>query len=151
MKAKRINLKWHLSASLIVALFSLFFDQKTPFLAIQVFNSEITVFALCIAIGVLLDVDHVIDFWVNRGDFSKSLQQKYKEGKMFVIFHGFENIFLLAVLSTMNPYLVFPTISYGCHLAMDAYSNKVDFWAYSYIVRFGRRLTIHSVSVKKAS
>jgi hypothetical protein len=151
MKANHINLKWHLSTSLIVALFSLFFDQKTPFLEIRVFNSEITVFVLCIAIGVLIDVDHIIDFWVNRGNFSKSLQQKFNEGKMFVIFHGFENIFLLVALSTMNPYLVFPTISYGIHLAMDAYSNKVDFWAYSYIVRFGRKLIIHSSSGKKYS
>ena len=128
-----MRLKWHIVVSLTVGFFSLFFNQKTPVL---------------IVIGVFIDIDHIIDFWINHRDFSKSLQEKFEEGKMFVVFHGFENIFVLIMLSTVNQYLIFPAISYCCHLVIDAYSNKVDFWAYSYIARFGRRLTIHSASVK---
>jgi hypothetical protein len=100
---------------------------------------QLTVFTLCIAVSVLLDFDHITDFIVNRNQMWMNLEQKFREGRMFVVFHSIENALILTVLSFFFPFLVFPTISYICHIAMDAIGNNVSWQAYFYIFRFGRK------------
>lgn len=135
-----MDLKRHFAASLSVATFSLLFSQSVPFLSIQLFSHEITVCVLCIGVGVLVDIDHMIDFRVNGGHMTESLESRYKKGRMLVIFHGIENTIILISLSVSFPFLAFLTISYICHILMDVYGNGVSFQAYFYTVRFGRRL-----------
>lgn len=130
----------HLLASLVVATVSLLFSQKTPFLAIKLFGYDFAVFALCIVFGVFLDVDHVIDYRLNRGRSFESLESRFEKGRMYVVFHGVENVLLFTVLAVVWPFLVFPAISYICHMVMDVYGNGVPFQAYFYTVRFGRKL-----------
>jgi hypothetical protein len=135
-----VHTKRHFIVSLIIAIFSLFFDQRTPFLEIRLLGYEITVFILCIVVGVLVDVDHIIDYWIIRGHMSKSLEQRFREGRMFLVFHSIENTVILAVLSILFPFFVFPTITYICHMTMDVYGNGAPYRAYFYLVRFGRKL-----------
>jgi hypothetical protein len=123
----------------MVATVSLLFNQSVPFVRIELFGVELSVFVLCIAVGVLLDFDHLIDFRMNRDQRWMSLEQRFRKGRMFVVFHSFENAIILAVLAFFFPFLVFPTISYICHIAMDAYGNKVSWHAYFYVFRFGRK------------
>jgi hypothetical protein len=92
------------------------------------------------AVGVLIDVDHILDFHINGGFGSGSLESMYKEGKMFVIFHGFENIMILFCLSIVYPFLIFPSISYFLHMVIDAYGNRVSYQAYFYIFRLRKIL-----------
>jgi hypothetical protein len=103
------------------------------------FGVELSVFVLSVAVGVLLDFDHLIDFRMTRDQRWMSLEQKFRKGRMFVVFHSFENAIILTVLAFFFPFLVFPTISYICHIAMDAYGNNVSWQAYFYIFRFGRK------------
>jgi hypothetical protein len=124
---------------LIVATASLLFSQSIPFLRIEVFGVELSVFTLCVAVSVLLDFDHVIDFRVNRNQRWMDLEQRFREGRMFVVFHSVENTIILAFLSFFFPFLIFPTISYICHIAMDAFGNNVSWQAYFYVFRFGRK------------
>jgi hypothetical protein len=130
----------HLLVTLIIATASLLFAQKTPFLTVRLFGYDFAVFVLCMTFGVLLDVDHIIDFALNRGRSFENLESRFKSGRMYVLFHGIENVVLFIVLAAIWPFLTFPAISYTCHMAMDVYGNGVQFRAYSYAVRFGRRL-----------
>ena len=127
--------KWHITSSMIIAMISLLFEQNTPFLSIQLFHREISVFVLCFVVGVTIDVDHLIDYHVYR-------RYTVEGENMIILFHGIENVAILAFLSFVFqfPFIVFPSISYACHMAMDVYGNGQPFLSYCYVVRFGRRL-----------
>lgn len=140
-----MHAKPHFTASLIVGIVSLPFNQSTPFLGIKLFNYEIAVFFLCIVAGVFVDIDHIMDFRLNRELINESLESRFRQGRLFLVLHGIENIMILAGLSIPFPFLAFLTISYICHLAMDIYSNGAPYRVYFCIVRFGRKF----VSVDK--
>ncbi len=140
-----MNIRWHLIASLAILAASLPFNQSAPFLTVELSDFKVTVFFLCLALDVLVDIDHLIDYRVNRWHMSESLESRFRNGRMFVVFHRVENIPILIALSIAFPFLVFPTANYACHIMMDAFSNGVSFQAYFYTVRFGKRLT-HSAS-----
>ena len=134
-----MNPRRHFLVGLLVATGSLLFNQSIPFVRFELFGVELTVFILCVAVSVLLDVDHLIDFRVNRNQRWMNLEHMFREGRMFVVFHSVENAVILTFLSFFFPFLVFPTISYICHIAMDAFGNNVSWQAYFYIFRFGRK------------
>jgi hypothetical protein len=134
-----MNPKRHFLVGLVVATASLLFNQSVPFLRIEFFGVEFTVFALSVAVSVLLDFDHIIDFRANRNQRWMNLEQRFREGRMFVVFHSVENAVILIILSFFFPFLIFPTISYICHIAMDAFGNNVSWQAYFYVFRFGRK------------
>jgi hypothetical protein len=129
-----------LLASLAIGSLSLFFNQQTPFFTVELFGYNITVFTLCLVSGVLIDIDHLVDYRLNRWHRHESLETQFNKGRMYVPFHGIENIIILAALSIFFPFLIFPAASYFCHMAMDIYSNEVPFQAYSYVVRFGKKM-----------
>lgn len=133
-----MQIKRHLVATVIIAMFSLFFDQRTSFLGVRLFGYEITVLVLCITVGVFVDIDHIVDFRVNRGFRFKNLEMAFNAGRMFEVFHGIENVAVLTDLSLIFPFLIFPTISYVCHLMMDIYGNGAPFQAYFYLFRIAK-------------
>ncbi len=133
-----MRLKWHFAVSLLIAMFSLIFNQSTPFLKIELFGYDITVSALCIVVGALIDVDHLIDIF--QGYAFGSIESRFREGRLIILFHGVENALILTGLSIAFPFLIFLAISYICHMIMDMYGNNVPFYAYFYVVRFGRKL-----------
>jgi len=135
----------HLLASLAVASVSLFFNQQVPFFSVELFGYNFTVFLLCFVFGVLIDVDHILDFRLNNWRMSESLETRFRKGRMFVVFHGIENIIILAGLSIAFPFLVFPLISYSLHMMMDIQNNGVSFRAYFYIIRFGKMILSHRI------
>lgn len=134
----------HLFVSLIIASVSLFFGQKAPFLSVELFGFNLTIFVLCIIFGVFLDVDHLLDYFLNRDYPHENLESQFLKGRMYVVLHGVEGVALLLVLAVVWPFLVFPAISYACHILMDIYYNGVSFQAYFYIFRFGKRLKLHA-------
>jgi hypothetical protein len=119
---------------------SLFFNQTVPFFGVELFSHDISVSALCLVVGVFVDTDHVIDYRLSKGHVG-SLESRFRNGRMYVVFYGIENIIVLAGLSLVFPFLVLPTVSYLCHMTMDVYGNGVPFQAYSYTIRFGRKFT----------
>lgn len=120
---------------MIIAMISLLFEQHTPFLSIQLFHREIGVFVLCFVVGVTIDIDHLIDYHVYG-------RHTFEGENMIILFHGIENAVILAFLSFMfqSSFIVFPSVSYACHMAMDVYGNGKPFLSYCYVMRFGRRL-----------
>ena len=85
--------------------------------------------ALSLAFGVLVDLDHFLDYWYSEGricfDLKTFLATRYwrKSGRLFIVFHAFEYlpiVFLLwrAVKGPGVPYpapvhraLLFPTLA----------------------------------------
>ena len=139
----------HLFASLIVASASLFFSQKVPFLTVELFGHNITVFILCLFSGVLIDVDHIVDIRLNRGQMPAPLETQFKKGRMFVPLHGIENTAILTALSIIFPFLIFPTISYIIHLTLDIFGNPVSHRAYFYLIRL-RKTMINAKNVPES-
>lgn len=139
-RGREMYAKWHFAASLVIAGFSLFFNQDTPFLDVELFSYDITVFVLCIMVGVFVDVDHVID--ILKGYAFKSVASRFREGRLIILFHGIENAVILTGLSIVFPFLIFPSISYICHIMMDVYGNNIPFRAYFYVLRVARALQV---------
>ena len=143
--------QWHLLSSLVVAAVSLLFNQVVPFFAVQLFGYNVAVFVLCLLVGVFIDVDHILDYRLNRSFGNVSLESNYRTGRMFVVFHGAENTVILAALSIVFPFLIFPTVSYTCHIIIDMYGNGVSYHAYFYVARFGRKLTRALADIHKST
>jgi hypothetical protein len=131
----------HLIAALAVGATSLFFNQRTPILTIEIFDYDITIFCLCLVSGVLIDLDHLVDYQLNRRNRYESLEMQFEKGRMYVPLHGIENIPVLAALSIIFPFLIFPTLSYCLHMTLDIYSNKVSHEAYFYTIRLRKIIT----------
>jgi hypothetical protein len=131
----------HFVAALAVGAASLLFNQKTPIFTIEVFGYNITVFCLCLVSGVLVDLDHLVDYQLNRWHRHESLETQFEKGRMYVPLHGIENIPILTAFSIIFPFLVFPTISYLLHMTLDLYSNNVSHQAYFYTARLRKIIT----------
>ncbi len=131
----------HFIAALAVGAASLFFNQKTPLLTIEVFGYNITVLCLCLVSGVLIDIDHLVDFQLNRGHLHDGIETNFEKGRLFVPFHGLENIPILVALSIVFPFLIFPTISYVVHMSLDIYGNNLSHRAYFYTIRLRKIMT----------
>jgi hypothetical protein len=132
--------QWHFLASLPIGLISLLFNQTVPFFTVQLFGLNMTVFVLSILAGVLIDIDHVIDFHLYKKSFSENNESRYKNGCMILVFHGAENIIVLAILSIVFPFLFFPTMAYACHIILDMHGNGISFQEYFYVVRLRKKL-----------
>lgn len=97
---------------------------------------------LCFIFGVLIDVDHLIEYIIHRG-FSKkvfSLPELYYscqrfvkpeeqggEKKIYLIFHFFEAaaLFWVLYIITRNLYIFSIALGYSGHLLLDALYNKL--------------------------
>ena len=132
--------QWHLLVSLAIATASLPFNQNIPLFGVTVFGYDIAVFVLCLFVGFIVDVDHLVDFRLNRGRWFRSAKNAYLEDRWFVVFHGIETAIASSALSVIFPFLMFPTACYVCHLIMDIHANGVPLQAYFYAVRFGKIL-----------
>jgi hypothetical protein len=135
-----LNPQRHLFASLIVASVSLFFSQQSPLLTVELFGKNITIFILCLFSGVLIDADHIVDFYLNRGQRPAPPETYFKKGRFYVPLHGIENIPVLTAMSILFPFLIFPTISYVIHLILDIFGNHVSHRAYFYLIRLRKTL-----------
>ena len=135
--------KWHFGMSLAVALVSLLFSQDTPLLSVKLFGHETATFVLVLAVGVGVDVDHLVDYRVYGRSAFNIVELDYTEKRMIVLLHGIEAAITMVMLSAIlpHPYLIFPTISYICHMIMDIYGNPPPLRAYLYTVRLYAHIT----------
>lgn len=107
------------------------------------FTQDIINGIVCFIFGVLIDVDHIIEYIIHRG-FSKkvfSLPELYQvcerflkpeeQGgvkKLYLIFHMIEAAVLLWALYivTQNLYIFSAALGYSGHLLLDALYNKLN-------------------------
>jgi hypothetical protein len=91
--------------------------------------------------GILIDIDHVIDYLIVRGvrcdrkEFSKFIIEKEcwktasRHWKLNVLFHGWELLVILSIaaaLTDWNPVVTGILIGFGHHILLDVFNNKRD-------------------------
>jgi hypothetical protein len=100
--------------------------------AVGVFLHSFPAAAACFACGVLVDLDHFVDFWMNRG-FSLSAREffdfcYYGTSPTFVdLLHGWEYLATLLCLIAVAPgrnVMVGLTTGYALHLLGDQIFNR---------------------------
>jgi hypothetical protein len=99
--------------------------------------------------GVLIDLDHVLEYFVQRGPlrriddlFHASYNRVYT--KAYLILHGWELIALwiaLCVASSWNPWVVGGAIGFTHHLTLDQIWNKPARYAYWLVWRAHHRFS----------
>ena len=114
------------------------------------FTKQIYAGLACFVSGVLIDIDHIIDYIIRfgyRGFTVKKLYQAcentYKKDsarrfkKLYFIFHAYEIAILLWIASIYikNIYVLAITVGYTTHLIMDCTANPVHPQAYSIVWR----------------
>ncbi len=103
--------------------------------------------------GILIDIDHVIDYFIEHGlrsNLKEFLPYFYKEKhrKITLLFHGWEWLFCLgaaAILTEFNPYVTGVLIGYGHHIAFDYFYNKTSVWTYSLIWRWKKNFDSQTI------
>ncbi|UCD55009.1 MAG: hypothetical protein JSV93_05695 [Candidatus Omnitrophota bacterium] len=110
------------------------------------FTKSVYVGSLCFASGILVDVDHVLEYIIHHGWKGLTFKNVYRaceqtakqEGKMrfkkiYIIFHTGEAVLLLWAITvyTKNIYLLAITIGFSLHLILDCIGNSLRPFSYS--------------------
>ena len=115
--------------------------------AVGIFSRSFSVGLVCFLSGLLLDVDHIIEYVINFGWKDFTLKAFYEtcrrtakqEGEprfkqVHLIFHSLELAFILwlAVFYTKNMYVFAATLGYSVHLILDCLGGErgIDFLFY---------------------
>lgn len=99
---------------------------------------------LCMISGVLIDVDHHLDYVFAEGKFP----WRYKDlvdhctgnqrGKIYLVFHGYEQLFILwGIISIVQPDVMWIGFSLGAtvHLICDQFANPIKPFTYLFFYR----------------
>ncbi|WP_423792392.1 hypothetical protein ACPB8Q_06600 [Methanocaldococcus indicus] len=131
--------QYHLIASIILALIY------------YVSTSSLDGALFCFIFGFFVDVDHLIDFWIYKKKiiFSKEIFEHFYEkfGKVIVLFHSLEFVFLLILFGFLFPNLskcLFgASIGLLSHLILDFSSYELHplsyFLVYRIFVKFDKK------------
>ncbi len=102
----------------------------------------------CCLIGIFIDLDHLLDFWSNRG-FSLSIRSfldfcyRGTSPTFYVILHGYEYIPLYLWLTTIPALRSVGwglTVGYALHLLGDQFFNRhLNRWTYFLTYRLVHR------------
>jgi len=103
--------------------------------------------------GVLIDLDHVFDYYINHS-VTFRIRDVYKAicdfdfKKLYLVFHSYELIILLWVLIyTMRLGNFWKAIAIGMtqHIAMDQIGNPINTFGYFIIYRFAKGFETKSI------
>ncbi len=99
---------------------------------------------VCFLSGILIDIDHLIDFWIAKKKIILSYKGLFsfcaweKEGKLYLIFHSLEllmALWLAIFLLNLNIVWVGFVIGLTFHLLLDWFSNPLRPWVYFFFYR----------------
>jgi hypothetical protein len=103
--------------------------------------------------GILVDADHVIDYWIEHGlrfdlkQLFNYFDEKNFENRerLFFIFHAWEwliILFVVAMLTEWNPWITGLLVGYGQHMVLDELYNSFKYrirpfvWGYFLLWRW---------------
>lgn len=102
-------------------------------------------FFLALAVSIFIDLDHLIDYFLyadfSRFDLSEFLDMDFalKVNKIYVLFHGWEFVFILLFLANIikkyRPILLTIGLAVFGHLLVDQFTNEVGVFTYFFIYR----------------
>ena len=107
----------------------------------------------CFISGVLVDLDHLIEFFIHyekkdftlRKFFSVCRQMLFE--KLYLFFHSCELLILLwlSYSFSKNVYLLAISIGYSSHLILDYIGNPLHVYSYFFIRRFMRKFETREI------
>jgi hypothetical protein len=108
---------------------------------------------VCVLSGILVDVDHYIDYVRDRGlNFNLKRFFDYGYGieydRLFILFHAYEYFVPLAgilILSGYNLFVAAVFVGFAQHLLFDQFTNPVKPLAYFIIYRLKNRFSKQSI------
>jgi len=134
-----LHLKYHLILSSIVS-FIFFLLTKSVYGSVA-----------CFLVGIFIDLDHWIDFWIfkkkivlSANDFFKHFREK-KYTRAYIFFHSIE---LLPVILVLGNLILGKIITYGIalgfvsHIIADYIGNGRDLFDYFFVYRIYKRFDI---------
>ena len=108
-----------------------------------VFRS-LSAFLVSLLSGILIDVDHILDYYIERGVTLKiknvylwCMEKNFK--MVFLVFHSLELLFMLWIgISVFKLGIFWTAIAIGItqHMILDIFFNKNVLYAYSYFLSF---------------
>lgn len=123
---------------------------------LQVFHSWTAAIA-CLVGGVLIDVDHLLDYFLAKKEIPFSYKKLLsfcaydKAGRLFLVFHGIEYIFLLSGFLWFYPnaMLIGFTLGVSLHLFCDQLINPFHPFGYFIVFRMKKNFLRESVFTQK--
>ncbi len=91
---------------------------------------------LVMLFGVFIDVDHCLDYYLRYGKWTASPTKlsnihpsdEYSPSRhVYLLFHGFEFVIVLGIVSIKYPVSIGATIALFLHLLMDGIYNRIGF------------------------
>lgn len=114
---------------------------------VWVFTRSVAGAVTALAVGVLMDLDHLIDyyFWLWKEQYTH----------LWLVLHGYEIVvpmILATWLSDWNPVLLAATIAHLGHMVTDQFTNHLGRYTYFIAYRAARRFRLHAlINVRKES
>ena len=101
------------------------------------------IFGSSLISGVLIDIDHVLDYFLVYGINIRIKQffdvcHTQKILRVWLIFHSWELLFLMGISAFIvrwNPWLVGTIVGFTQHIILDQLFNKTNKWTYSFFWR----------------
>ena len=97
----------------------------------------------CFTIGVFIDIDHLIDFWITAGTLPKSTSElnatlnSYE--LVFLPLHSWEILLALMILTPIHPAFFGATIGYFFHLLTDLIFNYAKIEGFLFMYRVNQK------------
>lgn len=88
----------------------------------------------CFCSGVLIDIDHYLEYYLHKKDFPFRYKDLYdfcmfsKDNKVYLVFHAYEYLFVLWFLIYLfHPGMVWLGVALGltAHLVLDQFTNPI--------------------------
>ena len=97
----------------------------------------------CFLAGILIDVDHFIDYYQRKSKMCYSLAElenfcsNDRNGKIYLVFHAYEWLVILWGISFFYPHPIFVGIVFGMsvHMVLDQIYNDIYPYAYFWVFR----------------
>ncbi len=111
----------------------------------------------CLLSGVLIDLDHILDFFAEKKIFPFSYKElvyycEYdRQGKLFLVFHGIEYVIILLIIfwKCPNGILLGIIVGEGLHLLCDQLSNPFRPLGYFILYRMGKKFERKEIFTKE--
>lgn len=112
--------------------------------AFYIYSSSIAASFICFLSGVLIDLDHFYDYYLNYKKWPLSLKDFYlsciehKFKRAYLLLHSLELVALLwffIVIFRLNLFWVAVALGVSLHFLLDILGNRAYFFTYSFIYR----------------
>ena len=122
--------------------------------ALLFFTKSVYAGLLCFVSGVVVDIDHAIEYVIHYGWKTLTLRNVYRASestckrdnetafkKLHLVFHAYEIavLFWIAVICTRNIYLTAIALGYSLHLLLDCVGNPTYLSTYSIFWRAAKK------------